>query len=172
MNSCKVRRWTLTALYKATLSATIGMVGISAVHAQQQTPPRATELRIYKPIDASKLTVEKHEAFKADVFKGVALSPEQQMTVLGNLGTLGCTPTKVMQQTLPTPPGLASGEACRNNYAGTPQELRALRKVLTELIRRNNAADIAPFEAGIPKDCPYKELYYYLDLLAQVTGGA
>lgn len=171
MNSCKVRRWIPATLCKAILCAAIGVAGISAAQAQQQTPPKAAELRIYKPIDASKLTVEKHEAFKANVFRGVTLSPEQQMTVIGNLGSLGCTPTKIMQQTLPTPPGLTTGDACRSNYAGTPQELRALRKVLTELIRRNNAADLAPFEAGIPKDCPYKELYYYLDLLAQVTGG-
>lgn len=171
MNACRVLRWTWGIVCKAMSCAVLGALLIPMVHAQQQTPPRAAELRVYKPIDASKFSVEKHEAFKAEVFKGVTLSPEQQMAVIGNLGALGCAPTKVMQQTMPMPPGLVSGEACRTHYAGTPQELRALRKVVTDLLRKNNASDVAPFEQGIPKDCPYKELYYYLDLLAQVTGG-
>lgn len=171
MNPCRVLRWTWAVLCNALSCAALSALTIPVVYAQQQTPPRAAELRVYKPVDTGKFTLEKREAFKAEVFKGVTLSPEQQMTVIGNLGSLGCAPTKVMQQTMPTPPSLVSGEACRSNYAGTPQELRALRKVVTDLIRKNNAADVAPFELGIPKDCPYKELYYYLDLLAQVTGG-
>ncbi len=167
MNLRKVGRWGWVFSCSVMLSA----VGISTVNAQQQTPPKAAELRIQKPVDTSKFMVEKHEAFKAEVFKGVTLSPSQQMTVLGNLAALGCAPMQhFMQQTRPMPPGLASGDACRANYAGTPQELRALRKILTILIDKNKASDVATFEAGIPKDCPYKELYYYLDLLAQVTG--
>jgi hypothetical protein len=144
--------------------------GVSVAMSQQQTPPKPAELLVHKSVDASKFAVtEKHAAFKAELFKGVALSTDQQMAVMGNLGGLGCGPMKVMQQTMPVPPALATGDACRSNYAGTPQELVALRKTLTSLIRKNKSSDVAPFEAGIPKDCPYKELYYYLDLLAQVT---
>lgn len=169
MNVRKVVRWPSVVSLKTMLCVVICAAGIYDVRAQQSTPPKPAELRVYKPIDLNKLMVEKPEAFKAEVFKGVTLSHAQQMTVIGNLGALGCGPMQVMQQTMPVPPALASGDACRSNYAGTPQELLALHKVLASLIRKNNASDAAPFEAGIPKDCPYKELYYYLDLLAQVT---
>ena len=113
------------------------------------------------------------DAFKAEVFKGAALSEAQKQAVLSNLAGVGLSqqtaPQTMQQYFAPVPPMQATGMACVINYAGTTAELLALRKTVAALIEKNKATDLPKFMLGVPKDCPYKELYYYLDLLAQLT---
>ena len=59
--------------------------------------------------------------------------------------------------------------ACFANFAGTPAEMLALKKTVAGLVEKNKVADLPKFIQGIPKECPYKELYYYLDVLTQLT---
>ncbi len=164
------RRWRLQA---AVLVSCLSAVAASA---QQQTPPRPEAAVVKRPALAAAMaerSVVHADTFKAEVFKGTALSESQKQSVLSNLAGVGLSlqtaPTTMQQFFGPVPPAQATGMACVINYAGTAAELLALRKIVAGLIEKNKAADLPVFVQGIPKDCPYRELYFYLELLAKLT---
>jgi hypothetical protein len=156
------------------------LLSTQGAQSQQQVPPTPaapTPPRQQMPpppsapagLAAAKATVAPHVADlanrRATIFKGLALSEVQQTKLLGNLGEVGCQPMKVMQANIPVPPALVSGEACQTNYAGTPEQLSALRRAVEQQVRQHKATDVPAFTSNIPKDCSYKELYYYLAVL-------
>jgi len=149
------------------LPALLCLAATSGVVAQQQTPP--TPAQPITRVSPAAGTASPHMAElaqrKSTLFRGLAMTEAQQNILLGNLGAVGCLPMKVMQQTMPVPPALASGEACLTNYSGTPEQLSALRFAVERMVKQNKASDVPAFTSNIPKGCPYKELYYYLAVI-------
>ena len=157
------------------VSAFIGCLGTVTAGAQQQMPPEPKATISRPPLDAARAErkLVPASAFRTDVFKDSLLSEDQKRTILGNLAIVGLSlqtaPTTMQQFFAPVPPSQATGMACFANFAGTPAEMLALKKTVAGLVEKNKVADLPKFIQGIPKECPYKELYYYLDVLTQLT---
>jgi hypothetical protein len=158
--------------------ALAGCLPAATAWAQQNVPPRPEATAVRRtPLAAAvaERTVVHPDAFKAEVFKGAALTEGQKQAVLKNMAGAGLSqqivPGTMQQYFGPVPPGQATGMACTMNYAGTPAELASLRKTVAGLVEKNKASDLPSFLAKVPKDCPYSELYYYLDVLSQLVKG-
>ena len=153
--------------FAVALPALLCLAATDSVVAQQQTPP--TPAQPITRVSPAARTLSPHVTElaqrKSALFRGLAMTEGQQNTLLSNLGSVGCEPMKVMQQTMPVPPALASGEACRTHYSGTPEQLSALRSAVERMVRQNKPSDVPVFTSNIPKECPYKELYYYLAVI-------
>ncbi len=154
-----------------------------AAQAQQQVMPPAGALKPIEPakvarppvatarVAADRLALVGRED---DLYRGLNLTPAQSAQLKANLGQLRCLPPgaaipggHVMMQVMPTGGALGTpgGSACMNDSIDAAQ-LASLRSFLRAELKRRNA-DLAQFDNGIPKDCAFGEMQYYLAIVAQ-----
>ncbi len=164
--------------------ALLGATRSWAADAQQQMMPPAGALKAIEPAKVAKPPLAAGKVADRlalvgkddDLYRGLNLTPAQSAQLKANLSQLRCLPPgapipagHTMMQIMPTGGSLGvpggAADACMNDSIDATQ-LASLRGFLRAELKRRNA-DLAQFDKGIPKDCAFGEMQYYLAIVAQ-----